>query len=45
MRIKKFRHQVFQPFPYSISNKCDSRPNLIFSNEKEYNTQNCKNKF
>lgn len=43
MRIKKFRHQAFQPFPSSISNKRDSCPNLIFSNKKEYNTQNCKN--
>lgn len=34
MRIKKFRHQVFQPVPSSISNKCDNTPILSFSNKK-----------
>lgn len=43
MRIKKFRHQVFQPVPSSISNKCDSTSNLISSNKKEHT--NCRNKF
>lgn len=43
MRIKKFRHQVFQPVPSSISNKCDSASNLISSDKKEHTK--CRNKF
>lgn len=34
MRINKFRHQVFQPVPSSISNKCDSTSNLSFITER-----------
>lgn len=29
MRIKKFRHQLFQPAPSSIANQCDNTPNPI----------------
>lgn len=45
MGIKKFRHQVFQPFPSSTTNITAILIWFLVKKKKEYNTQNWKTKF
>lgn len=45
IRINRFRSQGFEPFPSNASNECDSHPDLISSNKREYNTHNSNTKF